>query len=55
MVMKARNQFGIQEVSLFTIQRNLILTSESRPKKYFPAPAPDVIAEAFKKKGATLL
>ena len=55
MVMKARNQFGIQEVSLFTIQRNLILTSESRPKKYFPAPAPDVIAEAFKKKGATFI
>ena len=55
MVMKARNQFGIQEVSLFTIQRNLILTSESRPKKYFPAPAPDVIAEAFKMKGATFI
>ncbi|MBU3586893.1 HAMP domain-containing protein [Polynucleobacter sp. 31A-FELB] len=55
MVMKARNQFGIQEVSLFTIQRNLILTSESRPKKYFPAPAPEVIAEAFKKKGATFV
>jgi nitrogen fixation/metabolism regulation signal transduction histidine kinase len=55
MVMKARNQFGIQEVSLFNIQRNLILTSESRPKKYFPAPGPDVIAEAFKKKGATFI
>ncbi|HBK43211.1 MULTISPECIES: ATP-binding protein [unclassified Polynucleobacter] len=53
MVMKIRNQFGIQEVSLFGIQRNLILTSESRPKKYLPAPAPDVIAEAFKKKGIT--
>ena len=53
MVMKARNQFGIQEVSLFNIQRNLILTSESRPKKYLPAPSPDVIAEAFKKKGLT--
>ena len=53
MVMKARNQFGIQEVSLFNIQRNLILTSESRPKKYLPAPAPDIIAEAFKKKGLT--
>ena len=53
MVMKARNQFGIQEVSLFNIQRNLILTSESRPKKYLPAPNPDVIAEAFKKKGLT--
>jgi nitrogen fixation/metabolism regulation signal transduction histidine kinase len=55
MVMKARNQFGIQEVSLFNIQRNLILSSESRPKKYFPAPGPDVIAEAFKKKGATFI
>ncbi|MBU3612527.1 ATP-binding protein [Polynucleobacter sp. MG-27-Goln-C1] len=55
MVMKARNQFGIQEVSLFNIQRNLILTSESRPKKYFPAPGPDVIAEAFKKKGVTFI
>ncbi|WP_114654187.1 sensor histidine kinase [Polynucleobacter necessarius] len=53
MVMKIRNQFGIQEVSLFGIQRNLILTSESRPKKYLPAPAPDVIVEAFKKKGIT--
>lgn len=53
MVMKIRNQFGIQEVSLFGIQRNLILTSESRPKKYLPAPAPEVIAEAFKKKGIT--
>ncbi|MEN9863609.1 MAG: hypothetical protein RLZZ601_1373 [Pseudomonadota bacterium] len=53
MVMKIRNQFGIQEVSLFNIQRNLILTSESRSKKYLPAPAPDVIAEAFKKKGIT--
>ena len=51
MVMKIRNQFGIQEVSLFGIQRNLILTSESRPKKYLPAPAPDTITEAFKKKG----
>jgi nitrogen fixation/metabolism regulation signal transduction histidine kinase len=55
MVMKARNQFGIQEVSLFNIQRNLILTSESRPKKYFPAPGPDVISEAFKKKGITFI
>ena len=54
-VMKARNQFGIQEVSLFNIQRNLILTSESRPQKYFPAPSPDVIAEAFKKKGITFI
>ena len=53
MVMKIRNQFGIQEVSLFGIQRNLILTSESRPKKYLPAPALDVITEAFKKKGIT--
>jgi len=53
MVMKIRNQFGIQEVSLFSIQRNLILSSESRPKKYLPAPAPDVVAEAFKKKGIT--
>ncbi|AKD26380.1 Signal transduction histidine kinase involved in nitrogen fixation and metabolism regulation [Polynucleobacter duraquae] len=53
MVMKIRNQFGIQEVSLFSIQRNLILTSESRPKKYLPAPTPDVITEAFKKKGIT--
>jgi len=53
MVMKIRNQFGIQEVSLFNVQRNLILTSESRPKKYLPAPTPDVITEAFKKKGIT--
>lgn len=55
MVMKTRNQFGIQEVSLFNIQRNLILTSESRPKKYFPAPGPDVVSEAFKKKGITFI
>ena len=53
MVMKTRNQFGIQEVSLFSIQRNLILTSESKPQKYLPAPGADVIAEAFKKKGIT--
>lgn len=55
MVMKIRNQFGIQEVSLFSIQRNLILTSESRPKKYLPPPSPDVIMEAFKKKGSTFV
>ena len=54
-VMKIRNQFGIQEVSLFDIQRSLILTSESRPNKYFPAPSPDVIADAFKKKGITFV
>ncbi len=55
MVMKIRNQFGIQEVSLFTIQRNLILSSEIKPKKFFPAPSADVIAEAFKKNGLTAL
>jgi nitrogen fixation/metabolism regulation signal transduction histidine kinase len=54
-VMKIRNQFGIQEVSLFNMQRNLILTSELRPKKYFPAPSADVVAEAFSKKGMTFL
>jgi nitrogen fixation/metabolism regulation signal transduction histidine kinase len=54
-IMKIRNQFGIQEVSLFNIQRNLILTSELKPKKYFPAPSADVVAEAFKKKGITFL
>jgi len=55
MVMKIRNQFGIQEVSLFNMQRNLILTSELRPKKYLPAPSPEVVSEAFKKKGITFL
>ena len=55
MVMKIRNQFGIQEVSLFTIQRNLILSSEIKPKKFFPAPSADVVAEAFKKNGLTAL
>ena len=55
MVMKIRNQFGIQEVTLFNMQRNLILTSELKPKKYFPAPNPDVVAEAFKKKGMAFL
>ena len=54
-VMKIRNQFGIQEVSLFTMQRSLIFTSEVKPKKYFPAPSADVVAEAFKKKGLTFL
>ena len=55
MVMKSRNQFGIQEVSLFNMQRDLILTSELKSKKYFPAPGADVIAEAFKKKGVVFL
>lgn len=54
-VMKIRNQFGIQEVSLFNMQRNLIFTSELKPKKYFPAPSADVVAEAFSKKGMTFL
>lgn len=54
-VMKIRNQFGIQEVSLFNLQRNLILTSELKPKKYFPAPSAEVVTEAFKKKGITFL
>ena len=55
MIMKIRNQFGIQEVSLFNIQRNLILTSELRPKKYLPAPSVEIVAESFKKKGVTFL
>ncbi|QWD64058.1 ATP-binding protein [Polynucleobacter sp. MWH-UH2A] len=55
MVMKIRNQFGIQEVSLFTMQRSLIFSSELKSKKYLPAPSPDVVAEAFKKKGVTFL
>jgi nitrogen fixation/metabolism regulation signal transduction histidine kinase len=54
-VMRIRNQFGIQEVTLFNMQRNLIFTSEVKPKKYFPAPSADVVAEAFKKKGITFL
>ncbi len=54
-VMKIRNQFGIQELSLFDMRRNLIFTSELKPKKYFPAPSSDVISEAFKKKGVTFL
>ncbi|MBU3604475.1 ATP-binding protein [Polynucleobacter sp. AP-Kaivos-20-H2] len=54
-VMKIRNQFGIQEVDLFNMQRNLIFTSELKPKKYFPAPSADVVAEAFSKKGMTFL
>ena len=55
MVMKIRNQFGIQEVSLFNMQRNLILSSELKSKKYLPAPSADIVAEAFKKKGITFL
>jgi len=54
-VMKIRNQFGIQEVSLFNMQRDLIFTSEVKPKKYFPAPSAEVVDEAFKKKGITFL
>ena len=55
MIMKIRNQFGIQEVSLFTMKRELIFSSELKPKKYLPAPSSDIIAEAFKKKGLTSL
>jgi len=55
MIMKIRNQFGIQEVTLFNMQRNLILTSELKPQKYLPAPSAEVVAEAFKKKGLTFL
>ena len=55
MSMKIRNQFGIQELSLFNMQRNMIFTSEPRSKKYLPAPSADVIAEAFKNKGSTFI
>jgi nitrogen fixation/metabolism regulation signal transduction histidine kinase len=55
MIMKIRNQFGIQEVSLFNMQRNLILTSELKAKKYLPAPSAEVVEEAFKKKGIAFL
>jgi len=55
MVMKIRTQFGIQELSLFNIQRNMIFTSEPRVKKYLPAPSADVVAQAFKNKGSTFL
>jgi nitrogen fixation/metabolism regulation signal transduction histidine kinase len=55
MTMKIRNQFGIQEISLFNIQRNMIFTSEPKPKKFLTAPSSDVIAEAFKNKGSTFI
>ena len=55
MVAKIRNQFGIQEVSLFNMQRTLILSTESRPKQYFPAPSAEVVDEAFQKNGITFL
>jgi len=55
MIMKIRNQFGIQEVSLFNMQRNLILTTELAAKNHLPAPSAEVVAEAFKKKGLTFL
>jgi nitrogen fixation/metabolism regulation signal transduction histidine kinase len=55
MIMKIRNQFGIQEVSLFNMRRDLILSSEPRAKKYFPAPSNEVVADAFKKKGLTFV
>ena len=54
-VMKIRNQFGIQEISLFNMQRDLIFTSEAKPKKYLPPPGADVVQEAFNKKGTTFL
>ena len=54
-VMKIRNQFGIQEISLFNMQRNLIFTSEAKPKKYLPPPTADVVQEAFNKKGITFI
>ena len=55
MVVKIRNQFGIQEVSLFNLQRTLILSTEPKPKGYFPAPSSEIVAEAFKKNGITFL
>ena len=55
MSMKIRHQFGIQELSLFNMQRNMIFTSEPRSKKYLPAPSADVIAAAFKNKGSTFI
>jgi len=55
MVMKIRNQFGIQEVSLFDMRRNLIFTSELKPNKFLPAPSADTVEEAFKKKGLTFV
>ena len=55
MAMKIRSQFGIQELSLFNIQRNMIFTSEPKPKNYLPAPSAAVVAEAFKNKGSTFL
>ena len=55
MIVKIRNQFGIQEVSLFNMQRILILSTESRPKQFFPAPSAEVVEDAFKKNGITFL
>lgn len=55
MIVKIRNQFGIQEVSLFNVQRILILSTESRPKQFFPAPSAEVVEDAFKKNGITFL
>ena len=55
MIAKIRNQFGIGEVSLFNMQRTLILSTESRPKQFFPAPSAEVVDEAFKKNGITFL
>jgi nitrogen fixation/metabolism regulation signal transduction histidine kinase len=55
MIMKIRNQFGIQEVSLFSLQGNLILSSEFKSKKFLPPPNAEIIADAFNKKGITFL
>ncbi|WP_231970440.1 sensor histidine kinase [Polynucleobacter necessarius] len=55
MVMKIRNQFGIQEITLFNMQREMLFTSEPKAKNYLPPPDGSQVAEAFEKKGLTFL
>ncbi len=53
MVMKIRSQFGIQEITLFSMQRKMIFTSEVKTNNYLPPPNLEIVSEAFKKKGMT--
>jgi len=55
MIVKIRNQFGIQEVSLFDMRGIMIVSTESRARQFFPAPSAEVVEDAFKKNGITFL
>ena len=55
MILKIRNQFGIQEVSLFDMRGIMIVSTEARARQFFPAPSAEVVEDAFKKNGITFL